>query len=382
MSFNVHSCISDAHSDFSAVASRETADVNCCMFVRLPGMKTPTGTVCGSNASMRYIANAHAEAELYGRSLAERAEVDSVLDAIVSELETPFMAGFKGADAKQVVSDITRFVEKMEARLTTQTFLVGERMSICDIAVSAVLIACNSNKTINLGSYPACARLINTVSGRCEWNDSISASAKPAAKQQAPKKEAPKEQTPKEEAPKKEAAKKEEAPVEEVKPAAPKVKDPIDELPPTDFDMEAWKRYYSNSKDLKGDAMPWLWNHFDKEGWSFYHVKYTRYNEKDNTAKLMACNMLGMFLQRMDNALRKYTFAVGNVFQEDGFFDIECVFFWRGHDVPMKLVDHDQFESFVWTKLDAEKDKKIIEDYFCEGDAINGRTIVDCKVYK
>merc|ERR1712098_577961 len=62
------------------------------------------------------------------------------------------------------------------------------------------------------------------------------------------KKEKP-AKAPKEAAPKKEAKK--EAPKEEAAPPAPKPKDPLDALPAGSFNMDDFKRFYSNNDEDK-----------------------------------------------------------------------------------------------------------------------------------
>eukprot|EP01056_Protomagalhaensia_sp_Gyna25_P000494 Protomagalhaensia_sp_Gyna_25__493@NODE_1233_length_2039_cov_829_280000_g984_i0_p1_GENE_NODE_1233_length_2039_cov_829_280000_g984_i0NODE_1233_length_2039_cov_829_280000_g984_i0_p1_ORF_typecomplete_len391_score94_64EF1G/PF00647_19/3_6e33GST_C/PF00043_25/1e10GST_C/PF00043_25/1_8e04GST_C_3/PF14497_6/6_8e09GST_C_3/PF14497_6/7_9e03GST_C_2/PF13410_6/1_8e06GST_C_2/PF13410_6/4_2e03GST_C_6/PF17171_4/2_6e03GST_C_6/PF17171_4/0_0023GST_C_6/PF17171_4/8_6e03GST_C_5/PF16865_5/0_061FAP/PF07174_11/0_18DUF4678/PF1 len=349
------------------------------VLVRKPALLTPSGYVPGSSASLRYIANAHPAAELYGRTLGERASVDALVDAITAELETPLVALKKhNAPKEAVAGDIVAVLKKLEATLAKQTYLVGERLSIADLAVVGAMTAILTLDALpisELSAFLNLCRLYNTVAERTGALTPAAIEAKvEEEKTQQPAKKEKQAQQPKE--------KKADKPKAEPKPAPPKAKDPIELLPPADFDMEAWKRYYSNSKDLKGDAMPYLWEKLDKEGWSFYHMEYIRYTPEDNTKAFMASNLLGMFLQRIDNWLRKYMFGVCDVLQEDGYFGVEGIWLWRGEDVPQRLVENDQYESFKWVKLDMQADKQRIADYFCEDDSLNGKTIVDCKVFK
>lgn len=378
-----------AHIVGDSITRKESSDfprevVTVCRF---PALGTPSGYIPGSNASLRYIANSHPVYELYGRSCGERAAVDAALDMITTELETPLLAfEHHGADIKLVSADLKKTFGACDATLAKQTYLVCERLSIADLSLAGAVAASVQLKVLtteDLGQYVNLCRLYNTIAGRCEWKlkhiepnvEAVAASPSAGGKKAGKKDEGKKKEEKKEE-------KKEDKPAAEAAPPAPKVKDPIELLPPTDFDMEAWKRYYSNSKDLKGDAMPYLWEHLDKEGWSFWHMEYQRYTEDDNTKEFMASNLLGMFLQRIDNWLRKYMFAVCNVFQEDGYYGVEGIFLWRGQEVPQRLVENDQYESFKWTKLSLDTDKQKITDFFCEGDEINGKAIKSCKVYK
>ena len=40
-----------------------------------------------------------------------------------------------------------------------------------------------------------------------------------------------------------------------------KKKDPLDELPKGSFDLEEWKRFFSNNDEE--EAVKWFWEHFD-----------------------------------------------------------------------------------------------------------------------
>ncbi len=42
----------------------------------------------------------------------------------------------------------------------------------------------------------------------------------------------------------------------------------------TKFQMDEWKRTYSNSKDRAKDAMPWFWEHFDADCYSIWFCEY------------------------------------------------------------------------------------------------------------
>merc|ERR1711915_663970 len=94
------------------------------------------------------------------------------------------------------------------------------------------------------------------------------------------KKEAKKEQ------PKKE---KESTPTDAA-PAAPKLKDPLDALPAGDFNMDDFKRFYSNNDEEK--SVPYFWEKFDK---NHYSIWYCEYKYADELSKVfMTCNLVGV----------------------------------------------------------------------------------------
>ncbi|KAL8443661.1 hypothetical protein Emed_006636 [Eimeria media] len=179
------------------------------------------------------------------------------------------------------------------------------------------------------------------------------------------------------------AGKKGEENEEEDAPAPPKPKCDLDLLPPSPLDLNEWKRVYSNTKDLKKDAMPWLWKNFDDKGYCFYYMKYEKL-EGECTVAFLTSNQLGGFLQRIDNNFRKYSFGVIDVVGEGSSFDIQGVWLFRGLDIPQMMKDHPSYEYNVWKKLDHNKaeDRKLIEDYFCNDDEVEGTHIADSKVWK
>ena len=55
-------------------------------------------------------------------------------------------------------------------------------------------------------------------------------------------------------------------------PPIEKKKDPLDELPSgTKFNLEEWKRFYSNNDE--DDSIKWFWEHFDAENYSIWRVR-------------------------------------------------------------------------------------------------------------
>lgn len=164
----------------------------------------------------------------------------------------------------------------------------------------------------------------------------------------------------------------------------PKVKNPLDLLPPSSFSLDQWKKTYSNCKgDLYSGVMPWLWENFDSAGWTFYFMKYNKL-EDECTSEIFTSNMLSGFLQRFETELRHYSFAVLNVLGSGNSFDIKGVWLVRGTELPDLITSHPSFEFHSFDKLDVTKeaDKKVVADYFCACDDIGGVPIADCKVWK
>merc|ERR1719209_1817441 len=102
-------------------------------------------------------------------------------------------------------------------------------------------------------------------------------------KEKAPKAEKKKE-------PEKKKEKKEEPAGDEI-PMEPKKKDPMDALPKGTFDLEEWKRFYSNNDE--DPSIAWFWEHFDHENYSIWRGDY-KYN--DDLTKILPSHGSGSIL--------------------------------------------------------------------------------------
>merc|ERR1719150_558569 len=110
-----------------------------------------------------------------------------------------------------------------------------------------------------------------------------------------------KEQQPKKEP--EEKKKEKPAPAEEEDdgmPKEPKAKDPLAALPKGTFDLEEWKRFYSNNDE--DDSIKWFWEHFDAEHYSIWWSDYKFNNEL--TMVFMSCNLVGGMFQRLEKIKR------------------------------------------------------------------------------
>ena len=141
-------------------------------------------------------------------------------------------------------------------------------------------------------------------------------------------------------------------------------------LPKSAFNLEEWKRYYSNNKDTKGVAMPWFWEKLDDKAFSVWFVKY-KFPE-DLPTDLLAVNLAGGFMQRLQNA-KINKFGFGNLLVlGSGPFELRGAFVLRGTDkVPPQLEDVTDYPSFEFTKVDItdQKQKSKVADFWAwDGD--------------
>jgi len=164
--------------------------------------------------------------------------------------------------------------------------------------------------------------------------------------------------------------------------AEPKANDPFAAMPKGTFNMDAFKRVYSN-EDTLTKAIPFFWENFDPENNSIWYAEY-KYPE-DLQASFMSCNLINGMFQRLEK-LNKNAFASVCLFGTDNNSTISAIWVWRGHELVFPLspdwtID---YESYSWTKLDPndEKTKKLVKEYFAwEGD-FDGKKFNQGKIFK
>jgi elongation factor 1-gamma len=167
---------------------------------------------------------------------------------------------------------------------------------------------------------------------------------------------------------------------EEYKEELPKGPNPLDLLPPTTFNLDEWKRVYSNSDVAV--SIPWFWEKFDREGWSLWFSDYKYNNEL--TQLYRTSNLILGFLQRLDK-LRKYGFGSILIFEVENGFEISGCWLFRGQDVPSEMKDCDDYELYNWHKVDVDNadEKKKVDAYFAWAGDFGGKKFNDQgKIFK
>ncbi|CAF3614083.1 unnamed protein product [Rotaria sordida] len=162
----------------------------------------------------------------------------------------------------------------------------------------------------------------------------------------------------------------------------PKQKDPFADMPKPTFNMDEFKRVYSN-EDTAEKAIPYFWTNFDKQHCSIWFCEY-KYPE-DLTQIFMTCNLISGFFQRLDK-LRKHAFASMCVFGENNNNTIAGIWIWRGHELAFELSSDWQvdYESYTWKRLsvDDENTKKLVNQYLLWEAEHNGKKFNQGKIFK
>jgi len=158
-----------------------------------------------------------------------------------------------------------------------------------------------------------------------------------------------------------------------------KNKNPLDNLPPSDFDLTSFKRIFIYSND-KIEELESFWEEFDEEGYSLWYMEY---ENLPNECKVLykSNNFKNFFLQKLEN-FRKYSFAVFGVYGKEGNFKIKGVWLWRGKTIPNEIKENDNYDYLIIKKLNIEKrkDRKLIQDFWInikKGEIVDGTKVYD-----
>jgi elongation factor 1-gamma len=163
--------------------------------------------------------------------------------------------------------------------------------------------------------------------------------------------------------------------------AEPKSKDPFEKFPKGNFNMDDFKRVYSNEPESV--SIPYFWEKFDKENYSIWYGEY-KY-PKELTKVFMSCNLITGMFQRLDK-MRKNAFGSMILFGSDDNSTISGVWIWKGHELAFPLSSDWQvdYESYAWKKLDANSDetKKLVDEYFSWAGDFGGKSFNQGKIFK
>jgi elongation factor 1-gamma len=313
-------------------------------------------------------------------------------------------------NTERAKEDIKAALAVLNAHLLTRTYLVGERISLADISVACYLVELyrlvldpefrtpypNTNRWFNtlinqpqfsavLGNVTLCEKMAQFDAKKFEELQSARGGGKAAEKaggsakkeKHEKKAEKPKEAPAPAAAAANNAADEEEEDFGEVD-----SKDVFSHLPKGTFNMEDFKRTYSNN-DTKTVALPYFWKNFDKQNYSVWIGEY-KYPDELKLV-FMSCNLVTGMFQRLDR-MRKHAFGSVIVFGKDNESSISGIWIWRGQELAFTLSDDlkTDYESYNWKKLDpdSEDTKTKINEYFSWEGNFDGKKFNQGKIFK
>lgn len=253
----------------------------------------------------------------------------------------------------------------LDSHLATRTFLVGERITLADIAIAFYIqrAATVSFDAPLRAKHPHLIRHMETIINQPKIIDIVqpmelvekALQYVPPPKEKKEPKPAP---APAAKAAKPKATEEEE---DDDVPREPKAKNPLDDLPKSTFNLEDWKRAYSNM-DTRGvdGSLEWFYKNFDQEGFSVWRFDF-KYNQ-ELTQTFMSSNQITGFYNRLE-ASRKYLFASAGVLGEANNSIIAGALILRGQDFKAVMEVAPDWDSYEYKRLDLEKadDKTFFE---------------------
>jgi elongation factor 1-gamma len=250
--------------------------------------------------------------------------------------------------------DVLAALKVVDSHLLKNSFLVGSCITLADIT-----LACSLDLGFRMvfdpayrAKFPNVTRWFTTCVNQPEFV-AIMGPVELCAKMQEAKAPAKPKQEPKKKKAKQEPKKKEAAGGDDAPKPAAKGKNPLDLLPKPKWPIDEWKRQYSNNDTPV--ACQWLWDNWDPEGYSWYHIK-NKYAAEQSKA-WMAANLVGGFQNRWE-CCRKYSFGVVLICGEDkaGGMEIEGYIMFRGKVVPPDWKDIPDAETYAITPCDPIND--------------------------
>ncbi|RMZ88607.1 hypothetical protein DV736_g4169, partial [Chaetothyriales sp. CBS 134916] len=294
-----------------------------------------------------YLASQNERTALLGKTKQDYASIVRWLSYANSEV-LPTLSGWFGPlighrpyNQKQVQeakAASNKVLKVLEDHLHTQTFFVGERITLADLFVASELSR-GFQYVLDKAwraEHPHITRWYETIVNQPIWRAVIK------------------------------------EPILE----APKAKHPLEGLPKPTLILDDWKRKYSNEETRTG-ALPWFWEHYKEDEYSLWRVDYL-YND-ELTLTFMSSNLIGGFFARLE-ASRKFLFGAASVYGKSNDSIIRGAFLVRGAEALPAFDVAPDYESYKLTKLDPHKeaDREFIEDQWSWDKPI----VVDGKEYE
>jgi elongation factor 1-gamma len=302
------------------------------------------------------------------------------------------------AQVAHASADLKRSLAFLEAHLKTRTWLTSERLTLADICVAAELVMAFQHVADEKfrAAFPNVSRWWSTVVNQANFKkvtgdialctksavfcaDKFAENKKAHSQAKEPKEKKAKAEKPKA-AEKPKVVEAEEEAEEDF--ADKPTNDPFADMPKGAWNMDEFKRTYSN-EDTLTVAMPYFFDKFEKEFYSVWLCEYKYPAEL--TLTFMTSNLVGGMFQRIEK-LRKNAFASMCVWGENNKNTIAGIWFWKGLDLAFPLCPDwmTDYESYEWTKLsvDDPKHKAMITQFFAwEGD-FKGMKFNSGKIFK
>ena len=197
----------------------------------------------------------------------------------------------------------TRALTTLESHISKRTFFVGERITLADIYVASIIqkAAGSTFDEALRAKLPNLVRHLETIVNQPKLKDIYGPTTyvdkaiqfTPPTKEKKEKEPKPAAPAPTPKAEKKPKAKEaDDEEEDDLVPAEPKVKNPLDDLPKSTFNLEDWKRAYSNKETRgAGGAIQWF---YEKYAFSLIYTLSTSDNASFFTASTTKDSLYGV----------------------------------------------------------------------------------------
>uniref|UniRef100_A0A1W7RAL4 Elongation factor 1-gamma n=1 Tax=Hadrurus spadix TaxID=141984 RepID=A0A1W7RAL4_9SCOR len=376
---------------------------------KVPAFESPNSEyVFESNAIAHYVGNE----QLRGKNVLDQALIQQWINFSDNELLPPActwlfpcfgIMPYNKQTTERAKEDIKRALQVLNDHLLARTYLVGERITQADITVACTLLPLyqqvfepvfrqsygNVNRWfITLVNQPQFKAVIGDIK-LCEKMaqfdskkfQELQAQSKGKDKGNKSAKEEKQSKQKEEKKQKKVEPEELEDETELILAQEPKSKDPFEKFPKGTFNMDEFKRVYSNEEEKI--SIPYFWDKFDKQNYSIWFCEY-KYPE-ELTLVFMSCNLISGMFQRLDK-MRKNAFGSMILFGEDNNSSISGIWVWRGDELAFQLSEDWQidYESYTWKKLDPESEetKKNVNEYLAWTGDFGGKKFNQGKIFK
>jgi len=147
----------------------------------------------------------------------------------------------------------------------------------------------------------------------------------------------------------------------------------------SNFNMEEWKRTYMN-KDPRGESIPYFWKNLDVRVNSIWFADYKHSNELSQELYKTG-NFVGGVVQR-SQPFNKSIFGVLLITGEETKQHVTCLWVYESKNVPQEIQSEIDYEMFDFKRADWKNDKDKIEAYLAQDKEIDGKKILDKKIFR
>jgi len=347
-----------------------TEIVKISPFGLMPVLHTSYGTSVSGLSAVKYV-DASCSA-LSGRCAFSKAQIDQYLQIvplIVDQVEAfKQLEAAKSTDNDKInaLNKLVAFVKPINETLIANTFLLGNTISIADIALAVALkeafaLYFGPKKRTEL---VALSRWFTTIFAQKALVKTFGAEIALQAKDVhlMPDLTA----------------------LASAKPVVAK-EDPIAKMPRSSMHLDNVKKLYCQARPFNPTFNEEFWPIFDAEGWECFEVAF-KYPEDFPVEKklFMAENGINGFINRGESAKRN-VFLVLNMYEKDGFFNIRGAGIIRGNRevnsgkvIPHALAEVSDAEEYDFTYIDTSNDagKAKFISLFCP-ETIDGAEILN-----